>query len=131
MYFQDQYNQPLPRGTALQFGPVHVGIVGYLNGRQVILNKSKRFGRPVASPPVELMDQSAKIYRTPNDPQHGARIEQTGWNLIQQGAPWTLLDNCQDFVSRCYDGKPGSETRSLVVGLGLFACLLFLVVGSE
>lgn len=131
MYVDDQCYQPLPSGTVLQFGLVHVGIVGYQNGQQVILNKSKRFGRPVASRPEEFEGDAVKVVRSPQTLQDGARIEKNAWNLIQEGAPWTLLDNCQDFVSRCYDGKAGSETRSLVVGLGLFACLLFLVVGSE
>jgi hypothetical protein len=131
MYVDDQFYQPLPRGTVLQFGLVHVGIVGYLNAQQVILNKSKRFGRPVASPPEEFQGEAAKIIRGPQSPQDGVRIEQNAWNLIQAGAPWTLLDNCQDFVSRCYDGNPGSETRNLAVGLGLVACVLFLAFGSE
>jgi hypothetical protein len=131
MYVDDQYYQPLPKGTVLQFGLVHVGIVGYLNGQQVILNKSKRFGRPVASPPDEFQKEAAKIIRSPQSPQDGVRIEQNAWNLIQAGAPWTLLDNCQDFVSRCYHGKPGSETRDLALGLGLVACVLFLAFGSE
>jgi hypothetical protein len=131
MYVDDRFYQPLPSGTVLQFGLVHVGIVGYQYNQQVILNKSKCFGRPVASQPEEFQGEVVKVIRNPKSPQDGARIEQNAWNLIQQGAPWTLLDNCQDFVSRCYDGKPGSETRSLVVGLGLTACLLFLAFGSE
>jgi len=131
MYVDNQQYQPLPRGTVLQFGPVHVGIVGYQNGQQVILNKSKRFGRPVSSLPEEFQGEAVIIIRSPQNPQDGASIEQNAWNLIQEGAPWTLLDNCQDFVSRCYTGQSGSETRGLVVGLGLVACVLFLAFGSE
>jgi hypothetical protein len=114
MYVDDQYYQPLPRGTVLS-SAFRVGIVGYLNGHQVILNKSKRFGRPVASPPEEFQGEAVKIIRSPQSTQDSVRIEQNAWNLIQAGAPWTLLDNCQDFVSRCSDGKPGSETRNLAV----------------
>jgi hypothetical protein len=132
MFVDDQYYQPLARGTALQFGAVHQGIVGYLpTGQQVILHKSKRFGRPVASPSEELESiKPAKVTRTPRNEQDGLRIEQNAWNLIRAGAPWTLLDNCQDFVSRCYTGQSGSETRTALLAAGAFGVLLLLAFGE-
>ena len=46
---------------------------------------------------------------------------------VQAGAPWTVFNNCQDFVSMAYNGKPGSETRTLL-GLGTaFVVLLGLL----
>jgi hypothetical protein len=127
MYVDDQYFQPLPRGTAVQLGVVHQGIVGYQNYQQVIYNKSKRFGRPVVSAPEEFNGLAAQVVRMPKNDHEGARIEQNALNLIQAGAPWTLLDNCQDFVSRCYDGKSGSETRNLLVGAGIVVGVLCLI----
>ena|ERR1700734_3459676 len=130
MFVDDQYYQPLPRGTVLQFGLVHVGIVGYLNGQQVILNKSKRFGRPVASTPEEFQGETVKVIRSPQTLQEGARVEQNAWMLIQQGAPWALLDNCQDFVSRSYTGESGSETRSALLVASALGLLVVLALGD-
>lgn len=132
MFVDDQYYQPLPRGTALQLGAVHQGIVGRLpTGQQVILHKSKRFGRPVASPSEELESiKPVKVIRTPRSEQDGLRIEQNAWNLIQAGAPWTLLDNCQDYVSRCYTGQSGSETRSALLVASALGLLLVLALGD-
>jgi hypothetical protein len=130
VFVDDQFYQPLARGTVLQFGLVHVGIVGYLNGQQVILHKSKRFGRPVASPPEEFQGEAVKIIRSPQSPQDGVQIEQNAWHLIQAGAPWTLLNNCQDFVSRCYTGQSGSETRSALLVAGALGLLVVLALGD-
>jgi hypothetical protein len=131
MYVDDRFYQPLLRGTALQLGAVHQGVVGYLpTGQQVILNKSKSFGRPVASPPEEFNGLTVKVTRNPQSLQDGARIEQNAWNLLQDGSPWTLFDNCQDFVSRSYDGRNGSETRNLIVATGLLAALVAVVFAN-
>src|ERR1700722_14843201 len=132
MFVDAQYYQPLRPGTALQFGAVHQGIVGYLpTGQQVILHKSKRFGRPVASPSQELESiKPAQVTRTPPDEQDGLRIQQNAWHLIRVGAPWTLLDNCQDFVSRCYTGQSGSETRTAWIAAGAFGLLFLLAFGD-
>jgi hypothetical protein len=131
MYVDDVYYQPLLRGTALQFGAVHKGIVGYLpNGQQVILNKSKKFGRPVASTPEEFNGLAVKIVRAPKSAGDSARIEENGWKLVRAGAPWTWFDNCEDFVSRCYNGQPGSETRNALVAAGALGVLLLVVFGE-
>jgi hypothetical protein len=132
MYFSDDCQRPLPRGTALGFGPIHQGIVSYLpSGQQVILNKSMKSKRPVVSPPEEFTGLPVKYVRpVPQTGEERARINQNAWNLVRAGAPWTVFDNCQDFVSLCYDGKPGSKTRSAaVVGIGLVLGLLVLTGG--
>jgi hypothetical protein len=134
MYFSDDYQRPLPRGTALGFGQIHQGVVSYLpSGQQVILNKSMKSKRPVVSPPEEFTGLAVRYVRpVPQTVVESLRIDLTAWNLVRAGAPWTIFDNCQDFVSLCYDGKPGSETRSaVVVGIGLFLGLLFLTGGMR
>ena len=127
--YVDQCQRPLPAGTALGFGPVHQGIVAYLSGgRQVILNTSLKHGRPVVSPPEEFAGISVKLVRpVPQTCQESDRIHQNAWKLLQAGAPWTIFNNCQDFVSLACDGKPGSETRRLAAAGAVLAVFLGLM----
>lgn len=126
--YLDEYQRPLPAGAALSFGPVHQGIVAYLNGRQVILNTSLKHGRPVVSQPEEFNGDRVRLARPlPKTWEESMRIQQNAWNLVQSGTPWTIFNNCQDFVSLSYDGKPGSETRKLVGAGAAFAVLLALL----
>jgi hypothetical protein len=127
--YVDEYQRPLPGGTALGFGPIHQGILAYLNtGEQVILNTSLKHGRPVVSPVEEFNGVPVRVVRAvPKTWEDSVRIQQNAWNLLHAGAPWTVFNNCQDFVSMAYNGKPGSETRTLL-GLGTaFVVLLGLL----
>lgn len=124
--YVDENQRPLTGGTALGFGPIHQGIVAYLrDGRQVILNTSMKHGKPVVSAPEEFAGNKVRLVRPmPKTWEDSIRIQQNACNLLNEGAPWTIFNNCQDFVSRAYDGKPGSETRSLA-GAGLALGVLF------
>jgi hypothetical protein len=127
--YLDANQRPLPGGAALGFGPVHQGILAYLeNGQQVILNTSLKHGRPVVSPVEEFNGVPVRLVRPlPKTWEDSMRIQQNAWNLVQAGAPWTIFNNCQDFVSLSVDGKPGSQTRTLVGLTATFAVLLGLM----
>jgi len=126
--YLDAHQRPLPAGAALGFGPIHQGILAYLNGQQVILNTSLKHGRPVVSPLEEFSGVPVRLVRPlPKTWEDSARIQQNAWNLVQAGSPWTIFNNCQDFVSLSYDGKPGSETRKLVAAGATIAVLLGLL----
>jgi len=130
MYYVDEYQRPLPGGTALGFGPVHQVIVGYRLGQQVFLSTSMKSGRPVVELPEAYNGVRGRYVRPlPETDEESARIEQNAWNLVQAGAPWTVFNNCQDFVSMCYSGKPGSVTRSVVLGSVLCGLLLAALSG--
>jgi len=127
--YLDANQRPLPGGTALGFGPVHQGIVAYLNdGRQVILNTSLKRGKPAISWPAEFARDKVSLVRpVPRTWEESNRIQQNAWNLVQAGAPWTIFNNCQDFVSLSVDGKPGSVTRKAVTAGAALAVLLGLL----
>jgi len=127
--YVDEHQRPLPAGTALGFGPVHQGIVAYYgNQQQVILNTSLKHGRPAVSRPEEFNGIPVRLVRPlPQTWEDSARIQQNAWNLVQAAQPWTVFNNCQDFVSIAYTGKPGSVTRNLVVSGGLLAIALGLL----
>jgi hypothetical protein len=126
--YLDEYQRPLPAGAALGFGPIHQGILAYLNGQQVILNTSLKHGRPVVSPVEEFDGVPVRLVRPlPQTWQDSIRIQQNAWSLVQAGAPWTIFNNCQDFVSMSYDGKPGSKTRTLTALGTAFVMLLGLL----
>jgi hypothetical protein len=125
MYVDQRSGRRLPGGTALGFGPVHQGIVAYQYGEQVILNTSLKSGRPVISRPEEFAGVPVRYVRpVPETVEESVRIEQNAWNLLSASAPWTVFNNCQDFVSMSYSGKPGSVTRNFVLGSVLCGLLL-------
>lgn len=119
-YFIDVHGNRLPQGTAIKFPSVmrHEAIIAYdYYGQQVLLEKSKKYGKPTVTNPEEYRDIPSEISRNPSSPAHGIRIVQQAYAEIQAGAsPWTPLDNCQDFASCAYTGKSGSETRNFVLG---------------
>jgi hypothetical protein len=82
----------------------------------VLLEKSKTQKRPTVTSPEEYRGISFIISRFPTSPEHGLRIVQHAYAEIQAAAPWTAFDNCQDFVSRAYEGRNGSQTRNFVFG---------------
>jgi hypothetical protein len=118
-YFCDTNNCPLAQGTAIKFPSLvqHEAIIDYAwNGEAVLLEKSKQHRKPRAASTEEYRNVPFVISRVPSSPAHGLRIVQHAYAEIQAGAPWTAFDNCQDFVSRAYTGRNGSETRNFVFG---------------
>jgi hypothetical protein len=118
-YFCDANNCPLAQGTAIKFPSLvrHEAIIDYAwNGQQVLLEKSKKQKSPTVTSPEEYRNIPFIISRIPASPEHGLRIVQHAYAEIQAAAPWTAFDNCQDFVSRAYTGRDGSETRNFVFG---------------
>jgi hypothetical protein len=121
MIFTDQNGNPLPLGTAIDLQPhsPHAGIIGYLpDGRQVVGHNSKQHGRAVVSWPQEFNSgMPIRIGRYPESHEHAIRIWQSVVSDVNRGVPWRGGDNCQDLVSRAYDGKNGSPTRDAIFGL--------------
>jgi hypothetical protein len=120
MTFVDEFNRPLPAGTALKDRcTLHEGLVAYSpNGQQVMLHKPL-LKRPVITPPSEFADGKCQLVRTrvPQSLAEAQAVLQRAVAEIQRGTPWTVFDNCEDFVSRAYTGQSGSATRNLVVFL--------------
>ena len=136
MFFVDEHNRPLPGGTALKdpcsWG--HEGIVAYVGTHQVMLHKPLSSGRPVMTSPSEFSNGKCKAVRTrtPQSASEGAAIVQRAWTEVQRGGtPWTVFDNCEDFVSRAYTGKGGSATRSFVLGLLALGGICAFAIGAR
>jgi len=132
--FGDVDGNPLPQGTAIKFPSVyhHEAVIDYAwNGEQVLLEKSKKHRRPTITNPEEYLDVPFIISRIPTSPEHGLRIVQHAYAEIEAGAQWTALDNCQDFVSRAYAGRNGSETRNFILGALAVAGLVGIAAASS
>jgi hypothetical protein len=125
----------LVQGTAIKFPSLvrHEAIIAYdFYGQQVLLEKSKKFGKPTVTNPEEYRGIPFEISRNPSSPAHGISIVQRAYAEIQTGGTqWTPFDNCQDFVSRAYAGRNGSETRSLVLGALALAGLVGIAASSS
>ena len=133
-YFSDANGRPLAQGTAIKFPSVfqHEAIIDYAwNGEQVLLEKSKKQKRPTVTSPEEYRDIPFIISRVPASPEHGLRIDQHAYAEIEAGAPWTAFDNCQDFVSRAYTERDGSETRNFIFGALFVVGLAGMAVASS
>jgi hypothetical protein len=118
--FGDADRAPLGAGTAIRFPTYynHEGIIAYTHGgQQVLLEKSKKYKVPRIGDPEEYRGFPYVISRAPSSPAHAMSILQRACAEIDAGKPWTIFDNCQDFVSRAYSEKNGSETRNLAFGL--------------
>jgi hypothetical protein len=133
--FCDANVNRLPQGTAIKFPPVvnHEAIVGYdVHGQQVLLEKSKKYGKPTVTNPEEYRGIPFVISRNPSSPAHAVRIVKHAYAEIQAGGTqWTPFDNCQDFVSRAYAGRNGSETRNFVLGALALAGLVGIAAASS
>jgi hypothetical protein len=124
----DENHQPLPQGTVVEFPSqmFHQAIVAYnIYGQQMLLEKTWLHGKPTVTNPEAYRGVSYHIARRPRSAQHSVQIVNRALAEIQEGKQWTIFDNCQDFVSRVYDGKNGSKTRD--IGFGLLA--MFGLVG--
>lgn len=136
MIFTDEFNRPLPGGTALKDPcTLHEGIVAYdrNTGEQVMLHKSPRIGRAALTPPSVFADGTCKLIRTrvPNSSAEGEVIIQRAWSEVQRGTRWTVFDNCEDFVNRAYTGKSGSATRNFFLGVVTVLGFCALAVGAS
>ncbi|MGD0569309.1 MAG: hypothetical protein ABSA78_12975 [Candidatus Sulfotelmatobacter sp.] len=126
--YRDQQGQPLMGGTAIEDRTTlvhHQGIIAYRDDVQIVLESSLRHGGAVEIPAIEFNGgKIVSIVRTPRSPAAADVIVQRAWGDVQRGVKWSLLNNCQDFVSRAYEGKNGSKTRDIVVVGGLAAAAL-------
>jgi hypothetical protein len=125
----------LPQGVAVKFPSVanHEAIIAYdFYGQQVLLENSKKYGKPTVTNPEEYRGIPFEISRRPSSTAHGVQIVERAYAEIQsEGTKWTLLNNCQDFVSRAYAGRNGSETRSFVLGALALAGLVGIAAASS
>jgi hypothetical protein len=132
MTFTDALHQPLQGGTVVKDPcTLHEGIIAYNGGQQVVLHKSLSIGRPAMTDTYAFTNGKCKLIvtRVPQSHAHAQAIVQRAWTEVQSGGtPWTLFDNCEDFVSRAYTGSSGSLGRALAVGF-LVVVGLFAVVG--
>jgi hypothetical protein len=137
MTFVDEFNRPLPGGTVLKDPcSLHEGIVAYAlpAGQQVILHKSPRLGRPAMTEPTQFVDGNCRLVRkkVPQSPAQANVVVQRAFAEVQSGGtPWTLWDNCEDFVSRAYTGQGGSETRNFALCLLAAVSLLAFAFGRS
>jgi hypothetical protein len=133
--FCDGNMNPLPQGTAIKFPSVvnHEAIIAYdFCSQQVLLEKSKKYGKPTVTNPEEYRGIPFVISRNPSSPAHGIRIVEHAYAEIQAGGTqWTPFDNCQDFVSRAYAGRNGSETRNFILGALAVAGLVGIAAASS
>jgi hypothetical protein len=129
--YLDQSGFPLAGGTAIEDRTTlvhHQGIIAYRDDVQIVLESSFRHGGVVEIPSIEFNGgKIASVIRRPNDQWHGEQIIQKAWGDVLRGVRWSLLNNCQDFVSRAYDGKNGSKTRDAVVVGGLAVAALIAI----
>lgn len=134
MFNQIPLNQ-LPDGTALEvmlpysmFLVPHQGILQReWTGRIMILENSKKHGRALATTFEDFSEgHPVKIVHIPETIGESLAIIGRARNDIARGVVWTVVDNCQDFVSRALTGKSGSRTRDGLVLLALFG----LVIGG-
>jgi len=133
--FCDVNMNRLPQGMAIKFPPVvnHEAIIAYdFYNQQVLLEKSKKYGKPTVTNPEEYRGIPFVISRNPSSPAHGIQIVERAYAEIQSGGTkWTPLDNCQDFVTRAYAGRNGSETRNFVLGALALAGLVGIAAASS
>jgi hypothetical protein len=135
MTFVDELNRPLPGGTALKDPcTLHEGIVAYMRftGQQVMIHKSQRIGRPAVTLPSEFANGKCGLVRTrtPQTAAQGEAIVLRAWLEVQRGTPWTVFDNCEDFVANAYTGRSGSHTRNFIIGLIAVGFFCVLALGT-
>ena len=123
-----------PEGTVVEFPSQfdHQAIIAYTEwGEQVLLEKTLLRGGPTVTNPEEYRGVTHVIARRPNSQQHGVLIVRRSIAEVEAGKPWTIFDNCQDFVSRAYDGKSGSKTRSACFGVAALLGLVGIAAASS
>jgi hypothetical protein len=133
--FVDDNGRLWARGTVIKFPSLfdHEAIIDYAwNGDQVLLEKSKQHRKPMVASPAQYIGIRYVVSRVPSSADHSRRIVEHSYAEIQAGAPWTPFDNSQDFVSRAYGARGGSETRNFLFGvLAVFGLVGFAVASSR
>lgn len=133
MIFLAANRNPLSEGTAISFPSYydHEVIICYAwNGQQFVLEKSKRIGKPTITDPEVYRGVPFVISRSPRSAEHGSQIVRNGLAEVQSGGkPWSIFDNCQDFVSRAYDRRNGSKSRSVAVGVAAVVGIAAMLMG--
>jgi hypothetical protein len=121
--------RPWPRGTvvALLPFPQHSGFIDYtLDGRQIMVHKSKQYGAIVTWPSeFNPKGYAYRVVRIPTSEQQADGWLSFAYAAVERGDPWDGLDNCQDFISQAADGRKGSPTRDGLVGAAVFAGALW------
>jgi hypothetical protein len=130
----DENGFPLSQGTVVEFPSQfnHQAIIAYdVFGQQVLLEKTLLRGRPTITRTEEYRGVPYGVARKPKSPTHAVNIVRHAVAEIEAGRPWTIFDNCQDLVSRAYDGQSGSKTRNFLVGVAVVFGLVGMVVASS
>lgn len=129
--YRDQSGFPLAGGTAIEDRTTlvrHQGVIAYRNGDQVVIENSFRHRQAVVIPSIGFNEgKIAWIIRTPNDQRHGEQIVQRAYADVVAEVKWTPFNNCQDLVTRAYEGKNGSNTRDAAVVGGLAVAALIAI----
>ena len=128
--------ESLPDGTMLKttayWGGLpftHYGIVQRAwNGQVSIHHNSKKIGHAATTDSYGFSDGNLVFVESiPQTPGEGWLRAERARADVERGLPWTVVDNCEDFVSRAVTGHRGSPTRNAFVGLTVFGLALFLV----
>ncbi|MBI3664324.1 MAG: hypothetical protein HY234_14910 [Acidobacteria bacterium] len=123
----------LPNGsvlaTTIYYGGIpfpHSGIIERTWKGPVVHQNSKKLGRAVTTSFEEFTEGNpAQVTYIPQSAAEGSLIVRRALNDVARGIPWTVVDNCEDLVSRAVTGRNGSPTRKALVGVGLFGLALF------
>jgi hypothetical protein len=126
----------LPDGTVLRttahWGGLpftHYGVVERASSGQVLIHhNSKKIGHAATTDLHAFSDGNLVfIDSIPPTPGEGWLRAQRAKADVDQGVPWTVVDNCEDFVSRAVTGHSGSPTRNAFLGLTLLGLATSLV----
>jgi len=127
----------LPDGTALEVVvpafPLPVPHQGILRrgwgGQPWIDQNSKEHGGTTTTTYSEFSKgRTVRIIYIPQTREESMRITQNARNDIARGIPWSVADNCQDFVSRAITGRNGSKSRDAAIGVAFLGLVVWLVV---
>jgi len=125
----------LPDGTALEVVvpafPLPVPHQGILrrewNGQPWIDQNSKEHGRTTTTTYSDFSKgRSVRVIYIPQTREESMRITQNARNETARGIPWSVADNCQDFVSRAITGRNGSKSRDAAIGGALLGLVVWL-----
>jgi hypothetical protein len=126
--------QSLPDGTVLKTAAhwgglpfTHYGVVQRAwNGQVLVHHNSKKIGHAATTDLYAFGDGNAvSVHSIPQTPGDGSLRAERARADVARGLQWTVVDNCEDFVSRAVAGRSGSPTRNAFVGLTLFGLAFF------
>ena len=127
--------ESLPDGTVLKttahWGGLpftHYGIVQRAwNGQMLIHHNSKKIGH-AATTDLHGFSEGNLVFvdSIPQVPGEGWLRAERARADVARGIAWTVVDNCEDFVSRAVTGQSGSPTRNAFIGLTLFGLVIIV-----